>query len=193
MRKLVLLLMFGFGAIVSQAQTATKIGYADVDYILGQLPAAKQVESELKSLQTQLKSQIDTKYAEFQKKYQDYNQNINTMLEAVRANTERELAQLQQNLEKLQQDAQTTIQNKNVQLMQPLYTQVGDAIKAVAKENGYTFILSGQVGGLDVVLYADDSANVSDIVLKKLGVTPKPATTTTPTKTTPATTTPVKP
>lgn len=186
MRKLVLVMVFGLGTIISQAQTSTKIGYADVDYIMSQMPEYKQVESDLKTLQTQLKNQIDTKYAEFQKKYQDYNQNINTMLEAVRANTERELTQLQQNLEKLQQDAQTTIQNKQTQLMQPLYVKIGDAMKAVAKENGYNMILSAQVGGLDVVLYADDNANVSDVVLKKLGVTPKPATTTT-------TTTPAKP
>jgi outer membrane protein len=28
---------------------------------------------------------------------------------------------------------------------------------------------------LDVVLYADESIDISDLVLKKLGVTPKPA------------------
>ena len=190
MRKVVLLVVFGLGAIISQAQT--KIGYADVDYIFEQMPESKQVESELKATQTQLKNQIDTKYAEFQKKLQDYQANLNTMLDAVRANTERELQQLQQNLEKLQQDAETSIRNKQVTLMQPVYDKVGKAIEAVSKENGYNLILSGQVGGIDVVLYADDQANVSDIVLKKLGVTPRPVTTA-PATTTPATTTPAKP
>lgn len=187
MRKLVLVMVFACSAIMSQAQTAaTKIGYADVDYIINEMPEAKQIESDLKSLQTQLKNQIDAKYAEFQKKYQDYNANINTMLEAVRVNTERELQQLQQNLEKLQQDAQTTIQTKQLTLTKPLYDKIGKAIEAVAKENGFDMILTAQAGGLDVVLYADDKTQVSDLVLKKLGVTPKPATT-------PASTTPAKP
>jgi outer membrane protein len=183
MRKFVLLVVLGLGAIISQAQTqtaTTKIGYADVDYIFEKMPESKQVESELKVVQTQLKNQIDGKYAEFQKKLADYQANLNTMLDAVRVNTERELQQLQQNLEKLQQDAQTTIQNKQVQLMKPIYDKVGKAIEDVAKENGYTLVLSGQVGGIDVVLYADDKSHISDLVLKKMGVTVPPATTTPP-------------
>lgn len=178
MKKLALLFVLAIGTITTQAQTATastKIGFADVDYIFGQMPEAKQIETELNSTQSQLKNQIDTKYQEFQKKLADYQANINTMLDAVRQNTERELAQLQENLQKLQQDAQATIENKRNQLMEPVFNKVGKAIEDVAKENGYTFILSQQIGGLDVILYADEKNDVSDLVLKKLGVTPKPA------------------
>jgi outer membrane protein len=178
MRKLGLLAVLGMLAIVSHAQTAstsTKIGYADVDYIFSQMPESKQIETDLKSLQTQLKNQIDGKYQEFQKKLQDYNANLNNMIDAVKANTERELQQMQANIEKLQQDAQVTVQNKQTQLMEPVFKKVGKAIEDVAKENGYTFILSQQIGGLDVILYGDEKMDVSDLVLKKMGVTPKPA------------------
>ncbi|HEX6891824.1 MAG TPA: OmpH family outer membrane protein [Chryseolinea sp.] len=176
MRKLVLLLVLGLGAHISHAQTAsTKIGYADVQYIIGQLPETKAIEAELKSTQTQLKNQMDAKVADFQKKLADYNANLNTMLDAVRANTERELQQMQQNLEKLQADAQTTIETKQTQLLDPVYKKVGKGIEDVAKENGFTFILSQQIGGLDVILYGDEKMDISDLVLKKLGVTPKPA------------------
>jgi outer membrane protein len=183
MRKLVLLLVLGLGAHLSQAQTASvKIGYADDEYIISQLPEAKAVEAEMKSTQTQLKNQIDAKVADFQKKLADYNANLNTMLDAVRANTERELTQMQQNIEKLQADAQATLQTKQTQLLDPLYKKVGKGIEDVAKENGYTFILRQQIQGLDIVLYGDDKLDISDLVLKKLGVTPKPAATTPPTQ-----------
>jgi outer membrane protein len=180
MKKLVLLFVFGFIAFASNAQTPTKIGYADPDYILSQLPEAKQIDTELKSLQNQLKTQIEAKAQEFQKKLKDYNDNINTMLLPVKENTERELQQLQANYEKLQQDAQTSIQSKQNQLMQPVLLKIGKAIEEVAKENTYTLIINSQVGGLDVVLYGDEKLEVSDLVLKKLGVTPKPAETTAP-------------
>lgn len=180
MRKLVLLVVLGLGFYATQAQTpqtaSTKIGFVDVDYIFTQMPESKQVDAELKSTQNMLKTQIEAKAQEFQKKYQDYNANLNNMLEAVRQNTERELSQMQQNLEKLQQDAQTTIQNKQTQLMAPVIDKVSKAIKEVALENGFTFVLSAQIGGLDVVLYGDEKMDLSDTVLKKLGVTPKPAT-----------------
>lgn len=181
MRKFVLFLALGFAALTSYGQTAPlKVGYADVDYIFSQMPESKAIETELKSTQTQLKNSIDTKYQEFQKKVQDYQANLPNMLEAVRQNTERELQQLQQNLEKLQADAQTTIETKRAQLMDPVYKKVGKGIEDVAKENGFTFVLNQQVGGLDVILYGDEKMDVSDLVLKKLGVTPKPATTTPP-------------
>ena len=179
MRKLVLLFVLAAGMFTAHAQTPTassKIGFADVDYIFSQMPEAKQIDTELKSTQTQLKNQIDSKSQEFQKKLADYQANLGTMLDAVRQNTERELTQLQENLQKLQQDAQVTIQNKQAQLMEPVYKKVGKAIEDVAKENGYTFVLNQQIGGLDVILYGDENNDVSDLVLKKLGVTPKPAT-----------------
>jgi outer membrane protein len=181
MRKLVTLFVLSLGFFAAQAQSnppATKIGFADLDYILPQMPEAKQVEAELKSTQTMLQNQITNKQQEFQRKLKEYNDNLPNMLDAVRANTERELGQLQENLQKLQQDAQTTIQNKHGQLMEPVYTKISKAIEEVAKENQYTYILTSQIGGLDVILYADDKMDVSDLVLKKLGVTPKPATTT---------------
>jgi outer membrane protein len=173
MRKFVFLVILGFASFLSHAQT--KVGYADVDYIFSQMPEAKQIDTDLKSLQAQLKTQIESKNAEFQKKYQEYQANINTMIDAVRANTERELGQLQQNLQKLQEDAQTSIQAKHTQLMDPVYKKVGKAIEETAKENGFNMVLSTQIGGLDVVLYADEPSDISDLVLKKLGVTPKPA------------------
>ena len=162
----------GFAA-KAQAQ---KIGFANVDYVYVQMPESKQIEAELQSLQAQLKKSIDDKAAEFRKKLEDYNANINNMLPAVRANTERELQQLQQNLQKLQEDAQSTIAEKQEQLMEPVYAKVGKAIEDVAKENGFSLILTGQVGGgIDIVLYGDEKLDASDLILKKMGVTPKPS------------------
>lgn len=186
MRKLFFLLSFGLASVLTaQAQTPLKIGFADVDYIFSQMPEAKQIETELQSTQNQLKKEIDNKAAEFKKKLDDYTANLNNMLPAVRANTERELQQLQANLQKLQEDAQATINQKQTALMEPVYQKVGKAIEDVAKENGFSLILSNQLGGLDVVLYGDEKLDASDLVLKKMGITPKPqpqAQTTTPQK-----------
>jgi outer membrane protein len=176
MRTRILLAVFVVTAAFAKAQTASpKIGYADVDYIFSQMPDAKKIETELQSTQTQLKNQLDAKVKEFQDKLAKYQQGAATMLEAVRANEERELQQMQQNIEKLQTDGQTQLQRKQQQLMEPVYAKVGKAIEDVAKENGFTFILNQQVGGLDVILYGDEKMDVSDLVLKKLGVTPAPA------------------
>ncbi|GAA0892490.1 hypothetical protein GCM10009122_21690 [Fulvivirga kasyanovii] len=161
-----------FGLAAVQAQSALKIAYADVDYILSQMPEAKQVESELKAHNTQLQNQLQAKYQEYQQKLQAYQQGAATMVDAIRQEKETELAQLEQRIQKFQQDAQSSMQKKSTDLMQPLYTKVGNNIEAVAKENGYAYVLNGQVGGIDVVLYADEKYDISDLVLKKMGITP---------------------
>jgi outer membrane protein len=173
MRTLVFLFAFGLATQIAQAQTQ-KIGYADVEYIFSQMPEARQIESELQSLQTQLKNQIDIKVAEFQKKLAEYQQYGSTVPDAVRQNTERELQQMQANIEKLQQDSQANFQKKQTQLMEPVYSKVGKAIEETAKEHGFSLIINNQISGLDVVLYGEEKMDVSQLVLKKMGITPKP-------------------
>ena len=57
--------------------------------------------------------------------------------------------------------------------MQPAYDKIQKAIDAVAKANGYTHVLSPEV-----VLYVEneEEANLSDRVLKQMGITPTPGT-----------------
>lgn len=64
--------------------------------------------------------------------------------------------------------------------MAPIFVKVGKAIEEVAKENGFTYILTPQMigGGGDVILYGDEQYNISKLVLKKMGITPAPAATT---------------
>lgn len=175
MRKMFFLMVFAVAAFGATAQES-KIGFADVDYIFSQMPEAKQIDTELQSVQNQLKAQLDKQVKDFQTQLADYQANVNNMLPAIRANTEKELQQKQANIEKLQQDAQTTIQQKQTQLMEPIYNKVGKAIEDVAKENAFTLILNQQIGGLDVILFGDEKMDVSDLVLKKMGITPPPAT-----------------
>lgn len=83
---------------------------------------------------------------------------------------------LQENIQKFQQDAQTSLQKKQNDLMDPVFKKVGKAIEDVAKENGYSFIINPQImGGGDVLLYSDEKFNISNLVLKKMGITVQPA------------------
>ena len=158
-------------AFASGAQPGSvKSGFARVEYILTQLPETRQVESTLQSLQKQLENQIQAKNEELKKKYADFINVGPAAPEAVRNNTQRELQQLQENLEILQQEAQTTLEKKQAQLIEPVYVKIGKTIEEVAKENGFQLIFSDQTGGGRMLLYGDPLLDVSDLVLKKLGV-----------------------
>ncbi len=128
------------------------------------------VESELKATEAQLAKKIDTKTAELQRKYEEYVKTVDTMLPPVKASTEREMEILSRSLEQLKLDAQAAYEKKFQDLMTPIYSKLGDAIEAVGKENGYTFILSAAIAGQDVLLFAHEDTDVSDLILQKLGI-----------------------
>ncbi len=191
MRTLVILLL-SFAGLTAQAQTTPpqKIGHADWDYIFSQLPESKQIENELKTHGTQLDNQLKAKYSEYQAKVNTYQGLPATTPDAIKKDKETELQQLQESIQKFQTDAQTSLQKKQTDLMAPVFAKVAKAIEAVAKENGFSYILTPQMvgGGGDIILYGDEQYNISTLVLKKLGITPAPpaAPPTTTTATTPA-------
>lgn len=170
--KLILAVVALFACFSAQAQTGMKIGYADVDYILSLLPEAKQVQADLESHNTQLQNQLQSKYQEYQQKLAAYQQGAANMVDAVRKEKEQELVDLEKRFQQFQQDAQSSLQKKQGDLMQPLFIKVGDMINTVANEEGYDYVLSSGIGGVDIVLFAKDEHEISDKVLKKLGVTP---------------------
>ncbi len=178
MRTLSFIILFA-SALIAKAQpseqSTQKIGFADTDYILTQLPEFKKMDSELKTFYSQLENQMKSKYEEYQAKLKIYQTLPATTPDAIKADKERELAALQQSLEKFKEDAQTSYQKKQAGLLDPLYKKIGNAIEEVAKENGFAFIINPQIANAGQILMTrDEKFNISDLVLKKLGITPAP-------------------
>ena len=190
MRNKFLIAIFAFVVLAtSNINAQQKIGYISLDYILAQMPEAKQVETELTATKTQYDNMYQSKVKDFQAKLADYEKNGTTMADVIKADREKELQGLQGSIEEFRQNSSTSLQKKQAQLLQPLLKKVEENMHAAAKENGYAFVFNydaGQ-GTTPIVLHAPDDANISDLILKRMGITPKPLT---PPVATPATTTP---
>ena len=160
-------------ATASMAQTAAplKIGYTSVEYVLSQMPESKQIESQLKDYSTQLKNQLDAKATEFRTKGEAYQKGAATMTEVVRTDKERELQNMQQSIQEFQQSAENSLQQKQQALLKPALDKLQKNIDAVAAENGYTYILNSD-GASPVLLHGPKEGDVSDLSLKKMGITP---------------------
>lgn len=165
-------LLSAFSLTVSAQGVVMKIGYTNVEYVLSQMPEAKQVDSEFKAYETQLQNQLQSKGAELQTKLQEYQQGAATMTDLVRADKEAELQSLNQRFEAFQREAQSSLQKKQGELYAPLFEKIGNAVKAVRSENGYDMIFSTGVPGVDILLDADEKYDISDLIFKKLGITP---------------------
>jgi len=171
--KLLLTLAFAFVLTNLQAkEKLLKIGYANMSYILNLLPEAKSVEADYRSFEKQIKNRLEAKIGEFQEKLQALDKGYETMTEALRNQKEAELRELKGSIEQLQLEAQESLANKHVELLKPIYEKIQQAIESVAKENGYTHVFNADAGGMSMLLYGAKEYDLTNLVLKKLGITP---------------------
>ena len=163
-----------FSTIVSAQIKPIRIGYTNVDYLISLHPDSKKVDAELKSYRAQLDKQGEEFVKDFREKYEAFQKGGQMMSEPVRATKEKELMDMQGRMEEFQKSAESEMQKKQLDLLQPVLDKVQKGINAVAEENGYTYIFNSDAGfgTTPILLYGPENENVSDKVLKKLGITP---------------------
>lgn len=155
-----------------------KLGYTSMDYLLSQVPEAKEIQNQLTIQKTQLENEAKRLEKEFQDKLAAYEKGGAQMSEVIRADREKELQGLQTRFQEFQRNADAQLQNKYQQLVNPVIQKIQKNIDATAKENGYNYVfnLDAGAGTAVILLYAPEDNNITDLVLKKMGITPAPKT-----------------
>jgi outer membrane protein len=186
MKKTFIALVICLCATLAWAQDKPlKIGYTNANYIFSLSPRSKEIESEIKTRSTQLRKEIERKEEDFRTRYEEYEKGKGAMSNAIRQSKEDELRSMEQNIMTLRQNAETEIKNKSDELIAPESDKISKAIKEVAAENNFTYILNGDP---QIMLYGTESLNITDLVLKKLNITaPGPGSEKSGTETTPET------
>jgi outer membrane protein len=170
MKRLVRFGTIAFFVILSigmKAQNQEKFGHLDFAELYALMPGLDSVKTVYEQYATSIQGQFDAMQEELQGKVVDYQNNQATMSEIIRQTKEREIQDLQSRIEAFQVSAQQDLQNKEAELSAPIIEKAQNAVKEVAKENGYTYILN-TTGGM--VLYADPGDDIMDLVKKKLGI-----------------------
>ena len=158
-------------ALFSFSVGAQKVGYVDSGSILEMMPKVKEAESNLEALGKQLQAKGQKMMEEYQTKYQDLERRAQAG-DIAPKDQEAQVAMLKQEEDKIvafQQDMQKQLADKREALLSPILEEVRVAIQAVAKDNGYMYIFDGSPG-VGVLLYADESTNVTSLVKVKLGL-----------------------
>ena len=138
--RLLLIASITLVAVVGLNAQNLKVGYADANYILSLMPAAKQAQADLQTHETMIQTNLQAKYKDYQTKLADYQEKAQTMDELIRKDKERELVAIQESIQQYEGEAQSSIVKKQNELLSPLFQQIGEAIKAVAEENITSFL-----------------------------------------------------
>jgi len=154
------------GDNVPKPAKATKIGYTNVNYVLSVSPASKVIQKQLEETQKQYLKTIEDKNKELETKFESYQKAQATMLESIKKDKEEELRNLQRSIQTLQENAQEDLRKKENDLVKPELEKIYKAVNEVAKENGFSHVLNSD----QVLLYADEEYDVTELVMSKLGI-----------------------
>ncbi|HOY06555.1 MAG TPA: OmpH family outer membrane protein [Saprospiraceae bacterium] len=161
-----------FGLVLSVAATgfAQKFGYCNSAQILTLVPEVKAADSDLKAFQTQLTKRgqdmvkvLQDKDAELQRKKSQGTISPNDY--------ETQAAKLKEEEEKIgkyEQEVMEQLAKKREELFKPIFDRFNKAMSDVAKEKGFMLVFDTNT---QVVLYADESLDVTKDVKTKLGIT----------------------
>ena len=163
------ILTLAFIMIASFQLQAQKCGYINSQELIQNMAEVREANANIETYKTQLQKKGEEMVKKLQTKYQS--------LEQKRAQGELSPKQLEVEAQSLQseevqiaqfeQDSQQKIIDKSETLLKPIRDKIQNAINAVAAENGYQYIFDASLG---VILYADDTTDVSNLVRTKLGL-----------------------
>ena len=154
-------------AATTNAQKASKIGHIDLGKVLEQMPGQDTVKVVMEKYVQTLQGELQTMQQELELKGADYQKNVTTMSSIIKSTKEKEITDLQGRIEAFQQSAQQDLSAKQTELITPFITKARQAIKDVAKEGGYAYIINAVE---DILLYSEGGEDVTPQVKKKLGI-----------------------
>ena len=150
------------------AQDQLKIGHVNVVEIVSVLPESDSAQLLLEKDSKELEQMLENMQVELNNLVNDLEINQKTFSELIRKTKESEILDMRDKIYNFQQSAQQRLQQRNFELLQPIYEKIQNAINEVATREGFTYILDISKGS--VVFMANDSQNISEMVLKELGV-----------------------
>jgi outer membrane protein len=164
----IFVLLFVVGSTGIHAQ---KFGYLNSAALLAEMPEVKQANANLEALQKQLqkkgKGMVETlqaKYAEVEKQVRE-----GRLSPKEQEQEAQKLREEESSIAQFEQDMVKQLKEKEGELLQPVIDRVNEAIQSVAKTNGYQFIFDASPG-TGILLYADESQDVSAMVKSELGM-----------------------
>lgn len=165
MKKLILGAVMALGIFSASAQN--KIAYISTEELISLMPEAAKVNTDLNEYQTSLQQQGQVLAKEADIKRDQYFKDSVTLSASMKEIRRDELVKLYQRIQNYDQEAQEKANQYAQSKIGPVREKALDAIKTVAKEKGYNYVIDNSSNMLLVMPPADD---LLPFVKTKLGI-----------------------
>ncbi len=168
MRNLVKVAAFMFIIFTASAVNAQtpKFGHIDLQALIQVMPERAKAETEFNKFQGDLEDIFADMQKNYQAKLTELEQMGDSASEIKRNAKIAELQDMQQRIQNYQQTAQGQLQQKNAEIMKPIYDKAQNAIAEVAKEKGLIYVFE-----VNSLLYkSTESIDILPLVKTKMGI-----------------------
>ena len=164
----VMFLAIALFVVSGVANAQVKIAHVSTAEVLEAMPDKASAEKKLENYYNELEKQLQAMGTEYQTKVQEYEANQATMSNLVKQSKEKEIVDIQNRIQQFQANAEQEFEGKRAELLQPILEKIQNAINAVGKEKGYTYILDTATGA--AVYIGTDAIDCTKDVKAKLGI-----------------------
>ena len=131
---------------VNTAMAQAKLGHIDVATLISLMPETKKANTQMETMSNGFKADYDKMVTEYQNLAQKYQNEAASQSDAMNQTRAKELEDRQQRLQMFAQSAQQDLEKKSNELMQPIFEKAQEAINAVAKEKGLSYVFNTDAG-----------------------------------------------
>ncbi len=146
-----------------------KVGYANPDMIIGQLPEFTTIQNELQALAQKREAEVAVKRDSLAGVFQKYQQVAATLSPQQNEQEQTKLQAMNDELQEMGNSARLELQRKQAELFQPLYAKVQQAIQDVAKELSLDFVFNSTTSNGDaIILFVDEAQRTQLDITEKV-------------------------
>ena len=148
---------------------AQKFGHFNAQEILAVMPETQKAQTDIDTMRKQYEDEIKRTEDEVNKKFAAYQQEQANLPKNIQERRQKELQDLAEKGMQYQRDAQQELERSWMEMLEPIYKKLNDAVKAVGDEGGYVYLFdisTTQIPYVNETL----STNVSAAIKAKLGI-----------------------
>ena len=155
-----------FIGATSFTNAQSKVAHINVGELVTSMPEMKSAQAEMEQMGKTFETDIQEMMNEYKTKAKQYEAEAATKTNEDNQKRGEELAGMQQNIRQFQANAQQQLQQKELDLLEPITKKAKEAILKVAKAQGFDYVLDSSQGS--GVIMAEGKDLLQD-VKKELG------------------------
>lgn len=155
-----------FIGATSFTNAQSKVAHINVGELVTSMPEMKAAQAEMEQMGKTFETDIQEMMNEYKTKAQQYEAEAATKTNEDNQKRGEELAGMQQNIRQFQANAQQQLQQKELDLLEPITKKAKAAILKVAKAQGFDYVLDSSQGSGVIMA---EGKNLLQDVQKELG------------------------